>query len=314
MITSRDIMNAMKIRYQYWIKTPGIAGRINAPEDFVVREIISPKFLRKYERTSKGMKQIEGHYSLFLLKKRGLTTLDAIKKISKSLKIAESKIGYAGLKDRFAVTYQYITIEGVQKPIKEKDLEISFIQKTNKFLSPGELIGNSFDITLHNCKNTENLEKIIKALKNRGMPNYFGMQRFGSNKNNHIIGSHLVKGKFDSALELINANYKHKYKKIEAVPKKLLKFLINSYQSWIFNETLNSYVAKNNKPSFSSVELKPFKVPGMKISCKGGTRKLFIDIKDISFSVEGNDIKLSFILPKGSYATVLIREICRGRE
>ncbi len=79
----------------------------------------------------------------------------------------------------------------MQKPIKEKDLEISFIQKINKFLSPGELISNEFNITLHNCKSIEHLEKIIDELKSKGLPNYFGLQRFGSSRNNASFAASL---------------------------------------------------------------------------------------------------------------------------
>lgn len=301
-------MNAMKIGYKYWTKTPGIGGKIAEPEDFVVNEVISPKFTRKYERTKNGMKTVKGPYSLFILKKRCITTHDAIKRLAVLLKIREKEIGYAGLKDRFAVTCQYVTIKGGCE-IKEKDMELSFINNTCKFIAPGDLVCNQFTITLHKCKNIERLDKIIRELKSRGMPNYFGMQRFGSRQNNHIIGKHLIRKEFSSAMTLIRQG--NDYRKIEDVPKHMLKFFINAYQSWIFNERLNRYIEKNNKPLFRPAKIEAFRVPELRISCNGGARKLFISIREISFTVNKRDVNISFMLPRGSYATVLLREISK---
>ena len=98
----------MQISYRYWTKTGGTHGKIEKPEDFVVNEIIEKKFLQSFERTGKGVRKITGPYTLFLLRKREMTTHSAIEKVSGEFGLNVKEIGYAGLKDRFAVTSQYI--------------------------------------------------------------------------------------------------------------------------------------------------------------------------------------------------------------
>ena len=326
----------MRLRYRYWTKNKGIKGKIKKQEDFVVREIIDQKFLKRFRRTGNGISPMHGKYHMFLLKKRGMTTLEAIEELSRELKIPRENFGYAGLKDRFSVSYQYMTVKAGIKALKTHNLEVSGIRRIDRPIHPGDLIGNEFIITLH-CKNTENLEKVIEELKKRGMPNYFGEQRFGKNKNNHIIGRFLIKRKFKKALKLINKNCKKDYNDIRGVPKKLLKFFLHSYQSLIFNEVLNRYMEKNKKALFSTApiigygtELKRNKVenivrdimkeegiqPGdfrireLRLSCRGSKRNLSVRIRKINYKI-GRNVELKFMLPNGSYATVLLREICK---
>ena len=208
---------------------------ILAPEDFIVEEQIDPKFLRKFERSPGKIIQIEGPYTLYLLKKRNLTTEEAIKIVAARFKIPASSIGFAGLKDKFAATSQYITIKGTFDGFSEKKLSLVQIGRTNKHISIGNLISNKFTITLHNC-NTDKIEKAARKMKK--MPNLFGPQRFGLLKNNHIIGKFLVEKHFANALKLINKSQNKKYDSLNKVEKERLKFFINAYQSYIWNENL----------------------------------------------------------------------------
>ncbi|MEM7819427.1 MAG: tRNA pseudouridine(13) synthase TruD [Candidatus Aenigmatarchaeota archaeon] len=319
--------------------TKRINKKILSPEDFVVKEIINKKFFKKFSRTRHGIEKIKGPYTLFLMKKRNITTIQAIKKIAKELNINEKEIGYAGLKDKFAVAYQYITIKNIDlEKLLLGNIELNKIGYTNNMISIGDLIGNEFDITLHNCNNIRNLENAIENIIKNGLPNYFGPQRFGTNKNNHIIGRYLIKRDFSNAISIINKNYRKKIDNIKNINKKMLKFFIHAYQSWIFNETIKRYIEKNKTPLFRDVpifgydtKLKnnkidkiikniiveekinqyDFKIPELKICCLGSKRKAFIKLSNISYKIEKNNIKLNFTLPKGSYATVLLNEIIK---
>jgi len=327
----------MRLRYRHWTRGEGIEGKIKKEEDFVVRETIDQKFLKRFRRTAKGVSHVSGKYHMFLLKKKGMTTPEAIEKLSRELKILKEDFGYAGLKDKFSISYQYMTVKTRIKPLKMRNLEISEIRRIDRPIHPGNLIGNEFMITLHCCKNPSRIFKVIEELKRRGIPNYFGEQRFGKNKTNHIIGKFLIKRKFKKALKLINKNCKRDYRDIREVPKKLLKFFLHSYQSFIFNETLNKYMEKNNEAFFSTVlvigydtelrknkieniirdiirkeDTRPedFRIQELKLSCRGSERNLFIKIREIDCKIRKN-VGLRFFLPKGSYATVLLREICK---
>lgn len=313
----------MKLRYRYWTKTKGIGGSLKVPEDFVVREIINPKFLRKQD----------GKYTLFLVKKRNITTRDAIKEMA-SLGLHD--IGYAGLKDKFSVSWQYMSAVAEPKNYCSDNLMAVPVGKCKKIF-PGDLIANAFVITLHDCSNKKNLYSVIEELFRRGMPNYFGLQRFGRNKDNHIVGKHVVKKEFADALKVINKNSRKRYSSIKDVPKALLKFFINAYQSWIFNEALNKYISHNSKPYFKyapifgykthlgntitdniikqicrkeSIAAKDFRINELMLSCLGSRRQAFIRLAEINYTL-GTDLKIAFTLPKGSYATVLLKEVCK---
>lgn len=307
-----------------WLKSKGICGRLTRPEDFIVKEI-PPKF-KKYERYKSGVRRIEGLYTLLLLKKKNMTTKDALNIISKKFNI--EKIGYAGMKDKFAVTFQYITVKGDIENFKESNLEAEKICKVNRWLDIGDLEGNEFIITLHRCR-IGNMQRLMNEIKERGIPNYFGPQRFGKNLNNHKIGKYIIKKEFNKALSLINKNCKKKYDNIHCVSKDLLKFFIHSYQSWIFNKILDEYIRQNKIAKKIEIigydtktrggiinkiirkeKIRPedFRIDELMISCSGTKRKAFIRPK-IKYEVKDDDVQLSFSLPKGSYATVLLYEI-----
>ena len=194
-------------------------------------------------------------------------------------------------------------------------MSLEKIKQTNKKIHIGDLISNDFKITLHNCENKENLKKILKELKQKGMPNYFGPQRFGLNKDNHIKGKRILKNRMK-----INEN------------KEMIKFYIHAYQSYLFNQVLNKYIEKNQKPDFKEVSLvgsgsrinndsvkeiledegiktKDFELEQFRnIKCIGSKRQLFVKVKNIEYK-ENEKIELNFTLPKGSYATILLREV-----
>ncbi len=314
----------------------GTGGSILAEEDFVVREIISKKFLLHYKR-GRRVEKIDGPYSILKVTKRGLTTEAAIKRLAKIYGIRPKDIGFAGLKDRFAVTTQYITAKNFSgKNYCSDTLSAEKMGVSSRPIAVGDLEGNEFEITLHGCRNIKNLNALLESLKSKGMPNYFGRQRFGTHNDNQIVGRRLIKKRYASALEIINAHSKEKRKNIKSISKRRLKFFVNAYQSFIFNEMLDAYIRKTKKPDYRSAPIigaktkirtgvfgkiirrimetekittKDFRLDGLKLSCEGGMRQVFVKPIIESSYISGSDVKLKFILPKGSYATVLLKEI-----
>lgn len=310
---------------KYWTKSAGAGGSVRKEEDFVVEEIPLRKFFVKFARGNSSVAPVSGPYSLAVLKKKGVSTHEALQPIRRKFRLKKDDIGYAGLKDKFAVTSQYITIRGKIEDFKTDKTELSFVGYTDKMMQVGGLEGNKFVITLHRC-NAVNAEKVISELKARGMPNYFGMQRFGKYADNHIIGRLILKGGYKDALELINKRN-----------KKILKFYIHAYQSHIFNKVLDTYISMHTEPFFGKFPIvgynsklsghagkmtrkllssdglstNDFAIRELNLRCDGSVREAFIKIKEINYNIKADALVLSFTLPKGSYATVLIREVVK---
>lgn len=319
----------------YWTKSKGTGGVVRSEQDFVVDEVPSKKYFKRFSRTESGVKAVEGPYTLALLKKKGITTRDAIRLIQKRFK---AKVGYAGLKDKNAVTSQYITVKGDINDIKTDKIELTKIGLTDKMMQVGDLEGNKFVITLRSCKNPENIESIVKEIELRGMPNYFGRQRFGL-AGNHKIGKLILLRKYADALRVINKGTRKNYKGVVGIEKKMLKFFIHAYQSFVFNSVIDCYIARYPKPFFGlfpivgyntklkndfagretkkiikkdGIDIEDFAIKKLNIRCIGSSRDAFIKIKDIDYKASDKTITLKFELPKGSYATALIYQITKN--
>lgn len=303
---------------------------IEEPEDFIVEEIIDKKFLRKFSR-GKAVSRIEGPYTLCLLKKRMMTTHDAVDLIAKRFSIPASSIGYAGMKDKFAVTHQYITIKNFSGAgFESGNISLSIIGKTDKRISVGDLEANKFRITLHRWN--KQFFSNIKKFSAMGFPNYFGTQRFGADGDNHKIGKLIVKRNFQDALSMMNSMYGKNFSDLNGFSKRRIKFLINAYQSWIFNCALGECLKKGMRPKMikipgsgtrlgksdadlfvasilkkEGVAVSDFALPEVSLSCKGAERSAFVRTKITAEKISGR-IRLSFVLTKGSYATVAVSE------
>lgn len=166
------------------------------PTDFFVEEI--PQYLPGGE----------GEHVYLLIEKEKLTTHQAINRLSSELKIKPQNFGMAGLKDAFAVTRQWVSIlhADVEK-IKSLTIPgIKFIKisrHANK-LRHGHLKGNFFKIKLRGeISNRTHFDQALQTLSTRGLPNYFGPQRFGMRGDNHLVGKALLQSHFDHAVKLI---------------------------------------------------------------------------------------------------------------
>jgi len=190
-------------RFKHLSSKQGIGGRIKVhPEDFIVWEEPLPSIFE-------GRK-----YAIFLLKKRNWETMAVIKEIAKRAGIDYREIGFAGTKDRHAVTYQYISVPARAKEKVEavdiKDVELSFVSY-GRFIKLGHLLGNRFRIIVRDV--AENAFEMTREIFGElhatgGFPNYFGYQRFGERRVvNHIVGKLLLTGDFEGAARLFLGAY-----------------------------------------------------------------------------------------------------------
>jgi tRNA pseudouridine13 synthase len=292
------------------------------PEDFIVNEI-----------TNLDLKE-NGLYSIFLLKKTNYTTEAAIQKIAQKLNIPRKAIGYAGNKDKIAITTQYISIKDINiKELELKDISLELKGYLDSPISLGNLEGNEFEIVVITKDKPKKIEKMI---------NYFGEQRFSNN--NKDIGYAILKKDFKKAAELILKNtgeqeyqLKERLSKnptdfvgaLRQIPMKILTLYINSYQSYLWNR-MAEQEAKPNKPKKISLigfgtkldkesekilkeeqlTTRDFIIRQIpELTQEGHNRDLFADIKDLVIEKIEEGYKIKFKLPKGAYATEAIKQI-----
>lgn len=173
----------------------GTGGTVkDSIEDFCVEEI--PLYLPCGE----------GEHLYTVIEKRGVTTLDAIRRLARVLKLSERDVGYAGMKDARGVTRQTVSFPRV-KPEEVLALELpgirilSAVRHRNK-LKLGHLAGNRFRIRVRGVvpDALSRAEAILAVLAKRGVPNRFGEQRYGVQGNSHLIGRAMLAGDWCAAV------------------------------------------------------------------------------------------------------------------
>lgn len=176
----------------------GIGGTIkNRPEDFFVQEIPI------YEPSG------EGEHVFAEIQKVNLTTFDAINRIADALNLSSREIGYAGLKDARAIARQVLSIprttEAAVMALKVPDVSVLWAARHNNKIRLGHLKANRFAIKIRevNPSDVVKLRPVLVELERRGMPNYFGEQRFGRRNDNDKLGAAYVRGDHKALLSLL---------------------------------------------------------------------------------------------------------------
>lgn len=165
--------------WHYLHGEPTVSGRLKAePEHFIVREDLG---------FAPGG---EGEHIFLHIRKRGQNTQWIARDLAKLAGVAQRDVTWAGLKDRHAVTEQWFGVHLPGKempdfsPLESDDVQIMAIARHNKKLKTGALKGNWFELTLTELDGEGDLDARLQAIGKRGVPNYFGDQRFGHNGGN----------------------------------------------------------------------------------------------------------------------------------
>jgi len=200
---------------------PGIGGRIRArPEDFEVEEVPS------YDPCGTG-----DHLYLWV-QKTGVGPEFLARMIAERLGVPVGAVATAGLKDRHAVTRQWVSVPG---DVEERLNKINgggiellrYSRHTNK-LKPGHLRGNKFVIVIRDADRSQAdaVTAVLDRIRAHGMPNYYGPQRFGRDGGNVDLGFRCLAG---------------------TQPKRLrpfvYKFALSAVQSFLFNHYLGERLA-----------------------------------------------------------------------
>jgi tRNA pseudouridine13 synthase len=177
---------------------PGLGGAIKQhDEDFIVEE--KPLY------TASG----QGTHTYLLIEKRGLSTLAAIQHIARTLGRQPREIGYAGLKDAHGVTRQWLSIEHESTEraaaLSLARIKVLDVTRHGNKIKLGHLSGNRFEIKVRDPVESPigAATAILEVLAARGVPNYFGPQRFGTRADNAAIGLAVLHGDFAEAIALM---------------------------------------------------------------------------------------------------------------
>ncbi|MGA3020716.1 MAG: tRNA pseudouridine(13) synthase TruD [Candidatus Micrarchaeales archaeon] len=188
-------------------KGRGIGGVIKqTPEDFIVKEIMQNGSILEpdieYSAESLGINETkEGKHITFVLQKKDWNTINALLAIAKNMRHGRKSIGYAGTKDKKAITVQLASIYNTNyfdmKSVRIKDININGFWRSDGVRMSSNL-GNAFDVIIREVSDEGQAAGIAKEL-NGMMPNYFGEQRFGERDNNPKIGISILMGDLEGA-------------------------------------------------------------------------------------------------------------------
>jgi tRNA pseudouridine13 synthase len=144
------------------------------PEDFRVEEILG------YEADG------EGEHALLWVEKREANTDWVARELARFANVPPVNVGYAGLKDRHAVTRQAFTVQLAGKPdpdwgaFPHNEIKVLASTRHKRKLKRGALRGNRFVLVLRDAHGDRTrAEHVLQSIATRGVPNYFGEQRFG---------------------------------------------------------------------------------------------------------------------------------------
>jgi len=207
----------------YAYGTPEVTGRIKqSPEHFVVTEVMD------IEPSGQGE-----HYWLDITKER-LNTDAIAKSLARFSGVANRDIGYSGLKDFHAVTRQWFSVwkpKGAELDWSKYVLDgvtLNLVTKHSRKIKRGTHKANRFQIRVVDLASVDNIQESLDSrlekLRLKGVPNYFGEQRFGRNANN-----------LTQALDMFAGKKRVKDRHLRGI-------LLSSARSWLFNNVLSARI------------------------------------------------------------------------
>jgi tRNA pseudouridine13 synthase len=324
----------------------GIGGRIKQePEDFEVEE------LPAYEPSGSGE-------HLFLwVEKRGVGAEFFVRQVAKRLGVGPGEVGTAGLKDRHAVTRQYVSVPARAEPnlgtLDGDGIRLLRVGRHGNKLRPGHLRGNRFRILVRDAEPADDagLRANLERVRELGLPNYYGAQRFGRGGETADLGMRLLKGEgkvrasflrklaFSAAQSLLfNACLARRltdglFRQVlagdvmakwpaggmftaEDVPAEQARFDRREtvHAGPMFGKKTfpaKAAAAEREAQVLADAGLTADSFAGFGKLLAGTRRHNLIYVEDISAEWEPDGLRLAFALPAGSYATVLLRELMK---
>jgi tRNA pseudouridine13 synthase len=312
------------------------------PDDFRVDEILG------YDADG------EGEHALLWVEKRDANTDWVARELARFAGVPPLNVGYAGLKDRHAVTRQAFTVQLAGKPdpdwsaFPHAEVKVLASTRHKRKLKRGALRGNRFVLVLRDVRGERTrAEEVLQAIATRGVPNYFGEQRFGREGGNVAQARAMFAGRRvdrDKRSILLSAARSHIFNSVLAArverdawdkPLDGEIWSLAGSRSWFgpepFNDTLAARLAQGDihpsgplwgqgePPTTSVVGDLEREIAGAYSDLTEGLvaarleqerRPLRLLPKDLRWRwLDDETLELGFELPAGAYATVVAREL-----
>jgi len=303
----------------------------------------------------------EGEHVWLKVWKSGENTQFVAEKLANFAGVRHFDVGYAGRKDRHAVTTQWFSVwlpdaskEPVWTEMNSETIKILNVKRQKRKLRRGEHKGNRFHVRLRDIRNEDasfckqDIETKLAEIKKQGIPNYFGEQRFGCR------GDNLVQ-----ALNSTTLNNRRPSKKGKRINAKEGLYL-SAVRSWLFNQILALHVKQNldfpqvkhgslfgmlsrkdederaalsvNSECYQAIQIEQSvferypEFTELLLNCglKRENRLLYVtpthlnwnfqSVIEAECNVDRIDLAIEFVLPVGSYATILLRELVELKQ
>lgn len=167
------------------------------PEDFEVEELTD-------------FPLADGPFAVYLLTKQSLGTPEAVTAIQQRWQLSRRQISYGGLKDKHAVTRQWVTIHrGPRRNLTQSHFSLVYQGQAPREFTPHDITGNRFAVVLRNLPESEaqRISRAVGDVARDGAPNYFDDQRFGSlGHSGEFIAQPWCRGDFERAVWLALAD------------------------------------------------------------------------------------------------------------
>ncbi|HEX5372650.1 MAG TPA: tRNA pseudouridine(13) synthase TruD, partial [Aquabacterium sp.] len=280
----------------------------------------------------------EGEHIWLDIEKNGANTAFVAQQLAEAAGVQERDVGYAGLKDRYAITRQWFSIylpKGEAPDLTQlqhPEFKVLSQSRHVKKLRPGDLLGNRFRIVLRDVSGDRDaIETNLRAVASQGVPNYFGAQRFG------FEGGNVEQGRAMLAREIRVRNPKKKGIYLSAVRSFVFnEVLALRIQQGLWGQTLPGDVMdESGRPTgplwgrgrVSTTDQAQALENGVAerhaTLCDGmehagldqARRALVASPADMSWEwPQADQLVLTFSLPAGNYATSVLNEILRTTE
>ncbi|MDJ0711703.1 MAG: tRNA pseudouridine(13) synthase TruD [Woeseiaceae bacterium] len=311
---------------------PLLAAAIRAqPDDFQVTEELGWEFTG------------DGEHDYLWIEKTGANTEWVSRQLATHAGVAAKDVGFAGLKDRHAVTRQWFSVPRWHAPdwqaLEVEGVRALDVQRHNKKLRRGAHRGNAFRIVLRcdSAVEATALDERVALIRGQGVPNYFGEQRFGRAGANLALADEWASG--------------------VRLPRHKRGIAISTVRSYCFNEALHERVIagtwdqlrngdKANLAGSGSVfdvaevdadlerrcremDIHPageLAGDGSEISninwqkalaagrVESGWRSLRLAVSDLEAEIEDGELALTFSLGRGAFATSVLRELAETHQ
>lgn len=251
-----------------------------SPENFIVEEEVDRSLLQ--------LRSERARYLVLLVNKKGVDTLYVARELADKFNVSVGSIKFLGLKDRDSHSTQFFFINDSVIDIDLKVGEV--IAESNKYrvkvvgytdFRPTQelLIGNKFKVLIDDVSLLNEVRQLLSELTSKGLPAYYGYQRFGTIRyNTHLLGKYLVRGDLSSfinelafsiypreSLESMSSRVEREFslksrlvyeaklmrlvkrrdlsKVTKLLERRVKRLFIEAYLAFLYNNALNKYIS-----------------------------------------------------------------------